>query len=696
MPFPQPVSPITIESCSLATSDINPDDLLGSDDELDDAALAAKYRRIEKLAESYLRGQPLFLLSASLRGPFDDGWKNPWTKKRKVAADLDSRTVGSDSRVRDAEPVVQETDPSRPKYRDDLATSRPSVDTSLAETSTVVSAQHPKSSFIIGSARKRPFQKVETDQQNRAPRLSAKKLRNVSSINTAADDVTFVKNDTNQWLRKDRKPMNFGRFEPPSSPTSKIASRQADITSRTGISRSVGSKTSNSPALPTPNISTTPGNLDPGATSRALPRSAQTIVSSTYQAPVVANSSLQNDQISSKENGHAATSFRVVNSSSQLPRFEYRRWHQDSSLQVHSKSPGKKLTEAPQSAETIEVQDGDTIVPDAPEPAVKPSNDGSAKEANRSILRSKDLRFADAEKLESTATYPQVPTEHNSYEDFPSAQEIPPPPGVSDRMPSLHSTAMPKTDTEHTGDNSPDTQLSTQAALLHAQKSFQDDLESPEQGQGNTPAQPRPQSPSGDDSVLLAQETPFYRPSAADKSLPRSSRQTFRDRTQAMSTQCMIDAATPFTFSTEKKAQAYRPTSPQESNPQELGIPQSECRSQKGSPPFAENVCVTALSRAGNSSPHDVVHPSEQAPVNPSTTQGTALPFDLSGDTPATAQDGQGGLQGGDGFPLSQAIDDLGSWLGQSVDFLKEIQPASQHGRMGKSSQNIHSCASRP
>ncbi|KAJ5674518.1 uncharacterized protein N7477_004452 [Penicillium maclennaniae] len=672
MPFPRPISPITFEPCSLATSNINPDDLLGSDDELDDVALAAKHRRIEKLAASYLQGQPLFLLSASLRGPFDDGWKNPWTKKRKIASDRNSRAVGLDARGWDKEPVVQETDPRRPKYREDLAVILPSVDTSQAEKSNVVSAQHQKKpSFVIESTGKRPFQNVAADQQNRAPFL-AKKLRNAPFTSTAAEDVTVAKTDINQWLRKDRKPTNFGRLEPPSSPTSKIASRQEYITSRRSVPRSIEHKIPKSSALQKPNMSAGSETLDRGATPYTSPVSAQKAEPTTNEPSVVANRSPRKAQISPKIPEHVATSFSVVNSSSQLPRFEYRRWHQDSGLQAHSKSPDKAIEEAPYSAETIEMQDGDTIVPDAPEPAKRPANDHSAKETNQSINRSKDLRFAEAEKSESTATYAQVPTEHNTCEDFPSAQEVPPHPGVSDRMPSLHSTAMPKTHPEHIGDTSSDTQLSTQAALLHAQRSFQDDLKSPEQNRGNTPAHPRPQSPSGDDSVLLARETPLYRSHAADKSQPRSFRQTFRDRMQAMSTQCMIDAATPFTFSTEKKAPASRPLLLQESRPQGQII-HNEPGSQKGSPPSAENVFETAQSRTGTPSPHNAVPRPEQAPGNPSTTQGTLLPFDLSGDTPTTVQDGQGGLQGGDSFPLSQAIVDLGGWLGQSVDFLKEI-----------------------
>ena len=47
--------------------------LLGPDDDLDEPARAAKRQRIERLAESHLQGQPLFILSVSLLGLFDPG-----------------------------------------------------------------------------------------------------------------------------------------------------------------------------------------------------------------------------------------------------------------------------------------------------------------------------------------------------------------------------------------------------------------------------------------------------------------------------------------------------------------------------------------------------------------------------------------------------------------------------------------------
>lgn len=62
-----------------------PEDILcpGSDDEKTAQQHRDKRRRIEALAEQYLQGQQLFILSASLRGPLNKGWVNPWVRKRR-------------------------------------------------------------------------------------------------------------------------------------------------------------------------------------------------------------------------------------------------------------------------------------------------------------------------------------------------------------------------------------------------------------------------------------------------------------------------------------------------------------------------------------------------------------------------------------------------------------------------------------
>ncbi|KAI0007973.1 hypothetical protein F4779DRAFT_589324 [Xylariaceae sp. FL0662B] len=75
-----------------APSPSNSDDIicLGSDDGLDDDAKITKRLRYEEQGLRYLRGEPLRILSASLRGPFDEasGWQNPWLPKAPATKSL--------------------------------------------------------------------------------------------------------------------------------------------------------------------------------------------------------------------------------------------------------------------------------------------------------------------------------------------------------------------------------------------------------------------------------------------------------------------------------------------------------------------------------------------------------------------------------------------------------------------------------
>lgn len=56
------------------------------DDELGAVERAAKRRRIEGHARQYLKDMPLYIQSAELRGPFEQGWRNPWRKKKATKA----------------------------------------------------------------------------------------------------------------------------------------------------------------------------------------------------------------------------------------------------------------------------------------------------------------------------------------------------------------------------------------------------------------------------------------------------------------------------------------------------------------------------------------------------------------------------------------------------------------------------------
>ena len=81
MPTPfvkRPTSPLEAEPLRAAPEDIFIPD---SDDELSAEFHRNKRRRIEAQGQRYLEGKPLFIQSASLRGPLDTGWVNPWKQR---------------------------------------------------------------------------------------------------------------------------------------------------------------------------------------------------------------------------------------------------------------------------------------------------------------------------------------------------------------------------------------------------------------------------------------------------------------------------------------------------------------------------------------------------------------------------------------------------------------------------------------
>ncbi|KIW20954.1 hypothetical protein PV08_01533 [Exophiala spinifera] len=80
--YPRPVSPVPVDDVPICADTIVYYDEQ-SDEEIDDEQRAAKKRRIQSYATSYLRGEPIFIATAHLNGPFGKGWRNPWLKKRK-------------------------------------------------------------------------------------------------------------------------------------------------------------------------------------------------------------------------------------------------------------------------------------------------------------------------------------------------------------------------------------------------------------------------------------------------------------------------------------------------------------------------------------------------------------------------------------------------------------------------------------
>ncbi|EEH34131.2 hypothetical protein PAAG_05180 [Paracoccidioides lutzii Pb01] len=108
-------SPLHFEPLSPSPSDL----LSGfsssdSGDVLDDASRASRRRKIESLAQDYLEGKPLFILSASLKGPFNNDWVNPWKKSEspKELSNKQQRMKGEAQVDRSGIRVVPVPEPS--------------------------------------------------------------------------------------------------------------------------------------------------------------------------------------------------------------------------------------------------------------------------------------------------------------------------------------------------------------------------------------------------------------------------------------------------------------------------------------------------------------------------------------------------------------------------------------------------------
>jgi hypothetical protein len=348
MPYPRPISPVSLEHCP-PPSKTDPDDFLGSDDELDDAGRDARRRRVEKLAESYLQGKPLLILSASLRGPLEDGWVNPWRKNRARASGAPASRVLSKRQTSIPEKVVLETDLRTRRHSERLPSenSRSEVPVTSCNSPSTKSVRGAECSSTSRSARKHSVPVQGLQRSERSERKSRSPFKSKELPSSAANEDSFAAPRTADWLKKDRRRMNFTKFDPPSSPTVPAASRQLENRARRPAPRSVQVQVPQTPASPTKFRSVGKDTVKPvsaNSTSagRSSPHSYRSAGSSARPVPTVSKASPFNQKVSSSKSTSLNTSLRVVSSSSQLPRFEYRPWlHDKSRRNEHPNSPSE-------------------------------------------------------------------------------------------------------------------------------------------------------------------------------------------------------------------------------------------------------------------------------------------------------------------------------------------------------------------
>uniref|UniRef100_A0A093VNI3 Vacuolar protein sorting-associated protein 11 like n=1 Tax=Talaromyces marneffei PM1 TaxID=1077442 RepID=A0A093VNI3_TALMA len=620
MPTRRQISRLNLEEAS--TNDYEDCWLLGSDDELDEATRAVKRRRIESLGEAYLKGTTLFIASASLRGPFDKGWVNPWKKHRKPNESGVTRTVTGGGIDDVAEFAVPDTNESR-KYKGRNLSRVKSVRSDVRGHSL-----SPRTTPHRGSGQSKSSWNRESSISHAIPGPSA--------------DVQPAQ----AWLKRDKKVINIQNYDPPKSPSSRYASSGADgsiklpkTTSKRaepGLARAMkshqtdlrnvrrnklvsgDSQEKHAPIVPDGTSSTSPGKQN---YQKPVSDTKQGKTSLLSKITDINNPSdrlhgdeddvlMEPDPVhNEKDMPASASSVHILPPSSRLPEFKYRL----------AKTQSREGTE--NQSEHVPSRTENNF------PPVDSNCDRQSSPFKAPLPKSQQDQASIPAQSTVTLTCSEKPNESlTESEKLPSAQIVPKPPGTSNCFISLHSAEYRVPDAAETGTTSVDGELSTQAAFELAQKSFQDDLATPHRS-SQSPPRTRKSAKSS-----VRRITPFTN--------VNNNRSTFDIKiglkntpgtNHNMNTQTMIEAFTPFS---------------------DAGIGEAGKETAGRSGVHIVNAqAPNDTDRAA--SPHSQPR-SKPPPHSPSFQAEDSLPplpLTLSGTTPATnQQDGQGYLFSQDAF----------------------------------------------
>lgn len=623
MPPYQQFSSVTLEELPVDNYEV--DSLLGSDDDLDDTARAAKRRRIETLGKLYLQGNPLFIASASLRGPFDNGWVNPWKRNRSRAPATNRKRAAS---------------PANGNMRE-------------VEDSEKMTKSIPSSTDCVCRANQQGHSASSTPAEfEKQKRDSPFIVESLDSRMTEPPSAKF--SVRHQWLKKDRRRFNIQNYDPPKSPSSRYAgvtkrrqpldkkpepSHIQDISSSRTKSRD---KQSTSTLRSSPNGSSSPSNF-PGFPDCEHPHQG-----SNGKKNLTASSTSFDDSKSincERVEPTSSSSVRIIPPSSHLPEFKYRL--------PKSKSAKQPTVETGQSILKNKTDSTDDFL-------ANPTNEREYPPLQSALGDSSSRQASVQTKKDSGTLEALGHNDEPESDEITSAQIVPQPLPQSGQIISLYSTdlrgALDADENAGVGGG----ELSTQEALHLAQKSFREEFSTPERDleEDNT-----------ETKELYKQSsriTPFSRINAMTSKLEiKLATGAGPEAIQSMDTQALIDAVTPFSVRTTKNAGI-------ESNSRSHPNASAPDLSQKRRTALAVS---PRLSPAGN---HMQVAPARHTQISDNDSF-SALPLTLSVTTPATEPpDGQGLMAGSDAFNLSQVIQDAGSWLQQSFDVGKDLKRSSQ------------------
>ncbi|KAF2255574.1 hypothetical protein BU26DRAFT_598451 [Trematosphaeria pertusa] len=265
-----------------------------SDEQYGPEQRAAKRRRIETIATQYLRGRTPFILSASLRGPFNKGWKNPWAKAKQ-----EEKKVASRKRTLADSNHNQGTNPKNVRSKN-VSQKR------VARTRKLSPLPSPETSRAVGDALEDVGHAVELRDQAEAPPPGLPPPQRDDSGATeffSAEANTTTLNDTSEsnlhWLRRPvlEGRVTFGRpkdnHNDPSPTRAQSGHRQLDAQGGLQLAP---------PKLPLSAAHSPPSRIQAQDAERGSSASASMVISSPAK-PVTAMSTTRGDIPLLRRNG---------------------------------------------------------------------------------------------------------------------------------------------------------------------------------------------------------------------------------------------------------------------------------------------------------------------------------------------------------------------------------------------------------
>ena len=517
------VSPIRYDSAPILSEDIV---CPGSEDEDDDKG--ERNRRIEALATQYLQGRGLFIQSASLKGPLETGWKNPWAKRRKRKRDHeDDLQVYSDTRDAQAKhtpsPAGKYVESSTTKRQPDVFDAQ-AVDTEAVSNALQVHKLAPGSEKSIFK-KARQGGKSDVAQQVQQPQNTWLKGR-IDNLGPFVEDREASPTPTP--MARDMTTTNQGTLNAKTgqAPRKRLSPYTSSVTIDKASSKYAAKKAANS-ARPSPRV-LPPSTTLPEFRYRKAGRDAKSSPVTQGNAPKncrTVKGRSRADSLTSSSSG--STAFAEALEAAQAEAAS-------AALSSSLASSRNQAKESAESLRTTHILERKIISEPTSRPGNRrPSQDRSAKapSKNEKVSQRRNDLLKGSESLADAQIVPDAP--------------MPIVPSGSSTNPLETEQPIRVSDIDE-GDSFMN--LSTQGAILKAHKSFQTALEdSPETSRADAEGFKVPPK-------LSASEVGDAFTKTIDPALTSLRPADVDGQTQAMpTTQALLESFSPFTVSTVKK-----------------------------------------------------------------------------------------------------------------------------------------------